>query len=79
MPCNFNLDNLTSSINNIEKLSKTIDDDEKIIKHGTFFDSKYEVLQLYILFMFFGVHRDIINQFPDLNNYEEPLNVHDVD
>ena len=67
MPCDFNLEKLTSSLNNIEKLSKTIDEDEKIKKYGTFFDSKYEVLQLYVLFMFFGVHRDIINQLPDLN------------
>ncbi len=82
MPCNFNLEKLTSSLNNIEQLSKTIDEDEKINKYGTFFDSKYEVLQLYILFMFFGVHRDVINQFPDLNkrnNYEEHMDFPDVD
>ena len=30
MPCDFNLEKLTSSLNNIEKLSKTIDEDEKI-------------------------------------------------
>lgn len=39
-------------------------DDEKIIKYGTFLDSKKELLQLYILFIFFGIHKDIINKFP---------------
>lgn len=67
----FDLDKLTNTLNSVEKELKCIDDDEKIKKYGTFFDSKYEVLQLYILFMFFGVHSDIINQLPDLNNYNE--------
>ena len=44
-----------------------LEDDSQIKKYGTFFDSKYEIVQLYILFMFFGVHSDIINQLPDLN------------
>ena len=63
----YDLDKLTKTLDNVEKEMKTIEDDEKINKYGTFFDSKYEVLQLYVLFMFFGVHRDIINQLPDLN------------
>ena len=67
----FDLDKLTNTLNSVEKELKCIDDDEKIKKYGTFFDSKYEVLQLYILFMFFGVHSDIINQLPDLNNSNE--------
>ena len=54
---------------------KTIEDDEKIKKYGTFFDSKYEVLQLYILFMFFGVHSDIISQLPDLNKRSDYSNL----
>jgi hypothetical protein len=79
---NFDLDKLTKTLDNVEKEMKTIEDDEKIKKYGTFFDSKYEVLQLYILFMFFGVHSDIINQLPDLNKrgvYDEYLNFPDID
>ena len=64
---NFDIDKLTKTLDNVEKEMKTIEDDDKIKKYGTFFDSKYEIVQLYILFMFFGVHSDIINQLPDLN------------
>ena len=77
----FDIDKLTKTLDNVEKNLKCIDDDEKIKKYGTFFDSKYEVIQLYILFMFFGVHSDIINQLPDLNkrtNYTN-LNFPEVD
>ena len=80
----YDLDKLTSTLNSVERELKTIDVDEKIKKYGTFFDSKYEVLQLYVLFMFFGVHIDIINQLPDLNKRnvyknEGYLNFPDVD
>jgi hypothetical protein len=63
----YDLDKLTTTLNSVERELKTIDVDEKIKKYGTFFDSKYEVLQLYVLFMFFGVHIDTINKLPDLN------------
>lgn len=77
----FDIDKLTKTLDNVEKNLKCIDDDEKIKKYGTFFDSKYEVIQLYILFMFFGVHSDIINQLPDLNkhNVYTNLNFPEVD
>ena len=80
----YDLDKLTTTLNSVERELKTIDEDEKIKKYGTFFDSKYEVLQLYVLFMFFGVHIDIINQLPDLNKRnvyknEGYLNFPDVD
>lgn len=39
-----------------------------IDKYGTFFDSKKEILQLYVLFIFFGIHEDIINHFH--NHYD---------
>ena len=71
----FDIDKLTKTLDNVEKEMKTIDDDEKIKKYGTFFDSKYEVLQLYILFMFFGVHSDIIGQLPDLNKRNDYTNL----
>jgi len=78
---NFDIDKLTKTLNNVEKNLKSIDDDEKIKKYGTFFDSKYEVIQLYILFIFFGIHSDIINQLPDLNKRNDytNLNFPDVD
>ena len=77
----FDIDKLTKTLDNVEKNLKCIDDDEKIKKYGTFFDSKYEVIQLYILFMFFGVHSDIINQLPDLNKRNDytSLNFPEVD
>lgn len=71
----FDIDKLTKTLDNVEKNLKCIDDDEKIKKYGTFFDSKYEVIQLYILFMFFGVHSDIINQLPDLNKRNDYTNL----
>tara|TARA_A100001015_G_C14631634_1_gene571937 strand:+ start:102 stop:293 length:192 start_codon:yes stop_codon:yes gene_type:complete len=43
---------------------------EKIKKYGTFLDSKKDIIQLYILFIFFGVHGDVIKQFPDNNHYD---------
>jgi len=63
----FDIDKLTKTLDNVEKKLKCIDDDEKIKKYGTFFDSKYEVLHLYILFIFLGVHSEIISQLPNLN------------
>ena len=71
----FDIDKLTKTLDNVEKNLKCIDDDEKIKKYGTFFDSKYEVIQLYILFMFFGVHSDIISQLPDLNKRNDYTNL----
>ena len=71
----FDIDKLTKTLDNVEKNLKCIDDDEKIKKYGTFFDSKYEVIQLYILFMFFGVHSDIISQLPDLNKRTDYTNL----
>ena len=40
------------------------DIENKIKKYGTFLDSKKEMAQLYILFIFFGLHGDIISQMP---------------
>ena len=60
----FNIDKLSSKLNKVDKDLKQIDLDEKIKKYGTFLDSKKEVLQLYMLFMFFGINQHIIRQFP---------------
>lgn len=43
---------------------------DKIKKYGTFLDSKKEMVQLYILFIFFGLHEDIIKGFPNVNEYD---------
>ena len=67
----FNIEKLTSKLNKVEKISKQIDIDEKIKKYGTFLDSKKDLIQLYILFIFFGVHSDIFRQFPN-HEYHEP-------
>tara|TARA_B100001094_G_C17763136_1_gene591379 strand:- start:76 stop:315 length:240 start_codon:yes stop_codon:yes gene_type:complete len=60
----FDIDKLSSKLNKVDKDLKKIELDEKIKKYGTFLDSKKEVLQLYMLFMFFGVNQHIIQQFP---------------
>jgi hypothetical protein len=45
-----------------EMIDETIE--TKIKKYGTYLDSKKEMAQLYILFIFFGLHGDIISQMP---------------
>ena len=66
----FDINALTSKLNRVDKELREIDDEEKRKKYGTFLDSKEEMVQLYILFMFFGVHGDIINQFPVTQEYD---------
>ena len=61
----FDIDKLSSKLNKVDKDLKQIELDEKIKKYGTFLDSKKEILQLYMLFMFFGVNQHIIQQFPE--------------
>ncbi len=39
-------------------------------KYSTFLDSKKEIFQLYILFIFFAIHEDIINVLPVPKVYE---------
>lgn len=43
---------------------------ENIDKYGTFLDSKKEIVQLYVLFIFFGIHEDIIEELPNINYYD---------
>ena len=66
----FDINALTSKLNKVDKELREIDNEEKRKKYGTFLDSKEEMVQLYILFMFFGVHGDIINQFPVTQEYD---------
>ena len=66
----FDINALTSKLNRVDKELREIDNDEKRKKYGTFLDSKEEMIQLYILFIFFGIHSDIINQFPVTQEYD---------
>lgn len=67
----YNIDELSSKLSKIEKVSRGIDYDEKIKKYGTFLDSKKEMIQLYVLFIFFGIHGDFIKQLePKLSEYD---------
>ena len=63
------LNKVTTELKNID-LQPAIDEtiDRKIKKYGTFLDSKKEMAQLYILFIFFGLHGDIISQMPTANS-----------
>ena len=74
----FNLEALSSKINRCKQELKKIDTEEKIKKYGTFFDSKQEIIQLYLLFMFFGVNQHTIQQFPKAYGDNEPYE-YDVD
>ena len=64
------VDTELKKINLKENIDDNIDDnienniENKIKKYGTFLDSKKEMAQLYILFIFFGLHGDIISQMP---------------
>ena len=67
----FDIHALSSKLNKVDTELKNIGLDDnienienKIKKYGTFLDSKKEMAQLYILFIFFGLHGDIISQMP---------------
>lgn len=60
----FDIDKLSSTLDKVEKDLQKIKREETIKKYGTFLDSKKDVLQLYMLFIFFGVNLPIIQQFP---------------
>ena len=78
----FDINKLSSKLHKIDKDLKDIERNELIKKYGTFLDSKQEVLQLYLLFMFFGVNMSTIQQFPSKLRQEsslDPLQEYDVD
>ena len=66
----FDIDALSSKLDKIKKTSKQLDLDEKLKKYGTFLDSKQEIVQLYLLFMFFGINQHTIEQFPVTESYD---------
>ena len=66
----YDINELSSKLNKVDKELKEIEIEEKIKKYGTFLDSKKEIIQLYVLFIFFGIHGDTIQQIP-LTEYDE--------
>ena len=65
----YNINELSSKLNKVDKELKEIEIEEKIKKYGTFLDSKKEIIQLYVLFIFFGIHGETIQQIP-LTEYD---------
>ena len=66
----FDIEALSAKLNKVDKELKRMDEDEKIKEYGTFLDSKQELIQLYLLFMFFGINGDVIQQFPVTQEYD---------
>ena len=60
----YDINELSSKLNKIDKELKEIEIEEKIKKYGTFLDSKKEIIQLYVLFIFFGIHGETIQNLP---------------
>lgn len=66
----FDINFLNDKLNKIKETSKQLDQEEKIKKYGTFLDSKQDIIQLYLLFMFFGVNYHTIEKFPEPSEYD---------
>ena len=60
----YDINELSSKLNKVDKELKEIEIEEKIKKYGTFLDSKKEIIQLYVLFIFFGLHGEMIQNLP---------------
>ena len=71
----FDIDALTQKINRIKTISR-IRCEDNIKKYGTFLDSKKDIVQLYVLFIFFGINSDIIQM---MNNYPHDITLTDYD
>ena len=65
----YDINELSSKLDKVDKELKEIEIEEKIKKYGTFLDSKKEIIQLYVLFIFFGIHGYTIQQIP-LTEYD---------
>ena len=75
----FDIDFLSSKLNKVDKELKEIDNEEKIKKYGSFLDSKKEIVQLYVLFIFFGIHGGIIQQYPFHSQEDYSMTEYDPD
>ena len=60
----YDINELSSKLDKVDKELKEIEIEEKIKKYGTFLDSKKEIIQLYVLFIFFGLHGEMIQNLP---------------
>ena len=60
----YDINELSSKLEKVDKELKEIEIEEKIKKYGTFLDSKKEMIQLYVLFIFFGLHGEVIQNLP---------------
>ena len=60
----YDINELSSKLNKVDKELKEIEIEEKINKYGTFLDSKKDIIQLYVLFIFFGLYGEVIQNLP---------------
>ena len=60
----YDINELSSKLDKVDKELKEIEIEEKIKKYGTFLDSKKDIIQLYVLFIFFGLHGEVIQNLP---------------
>ena len=60
----YDINELSSKLDKVDKELKEIEVEEKIKKYGTFLDSKKDIIQLYVLFIFFGLHGEMIQNLP---------------
>ena len=60
----YDINELSSKLEKVDKELKEIEIEEKIKKYGTFLDSKKEIIQLYVLFIFFGLYGEVIQNLP---------------
>ena len=60
----YYINELSSKLDKLHKELKEIEIEEKIKKYGTFLDSKKDIIQLYVLFIFFGLHGEVIQNLP---------------
>ena len=60
----YDINELSSKLDKVDKELKEIEIEEKIKKYGTFLDSKKDIIQLYVLFIFFGLYGEVIQNLP---------------
>ena len=60
----YDINELSSKLDKVDKELKEIEIEDKIKKYGTFLDSKKDIIQLYVLFIFFGLHGEMIQNLP---------------
>ena len=63
----FDLNKLTQQMERIQHIQQSCDKPNKkesLQPRRTILDSKQEIVQLYLLFMFFGVNMETIMKFP---------------